>query len=235
MPSPCHLLGISAYDHDAAAALLYDGRIVATAQEEHITRKKNDPDFPRRAIESCLRRAGLTPGQPDAVVFYDKPIVKFARSWRLRATACLTIALGFVAGSSIAQNASNEFWQAQSIYQIVTDRFFDGNAANNNADGNYNPANSGSVHGGDFQGIEQKLDYIKALGATAIWISPIVLNGHGQFHGYAGRDFYSVDPHWGTLSNLQHMVQAAHARGLLVIDDIICNHGDDLIYSTDSG
>jgi cyclomaltodextrin glucanotransferase len=157
------------------------------------------------------------------------------RSWRLRATACLTIALGFVAGNSIAQNASNGFWQAQSIYQIVTDRFFDGNAANNNADGNYNPANSGSVHGGDFQGVEQKLDYIKALGATAIWISPVVLNGHGQFHGYAGRDFYSVDPHWGTLSNLQHMIQAAHARGLLVIDDVICNHGDDLIYSTDSG
>ena len=67
------------------------------------------------------------------------------RSWRLRATACLTIALGFVAGRSNAQNASNEFWQAQSIYQIVTDRFFDGNAANNNADGNYNPANCGSV------------------------------------------------------------------------------------------
>jgi glycosidase len=157
------------------------------------------------------------------------------RSWSLRATACLTIALGFVAGTSNAQNASNEFWQAQSIYQIVTDRFFDGNAANNNADGNFNPANSGSVHGGDFQGVEKKLDYIKALGATAIWISPIVLNGHGQFHGYAGRDFYSVDPHWGTLSNLQHMVQAAHARGLLVIDDVICNHGDDLVYSTDSG
>ena len=139
MPSPCHLLGISAYDHDAAAALLYDGRIVATAQEEHITRKKNDPDFPRRAIESCLRRAGLTPGQPDAVVFYDKPIVKFARSWRLRATTCLTIALGFVAGSSIAQNASNGFWQAQSIYQIITDRFYDGDPSNNNAEGNYNP------------------------------------------------------------------------------------------------
>ena len=135
----------------------------------------------------------------------------------------------------MAQSASNGFWQAQSIYQIVTDRFFDGDASNNNAEGNYNPSSSGAVHGGDFKGIEQKLDYIKALGATAIWISPVVLNGHGQFHGYAGRDFYQVAPHWGSLADLQHMIAAAHARGILVIDDIIVNHGDDLIYSTDSG
>src|SRR5271165_4043070 len=134
-----------------------------------------------------------------------------------------------------AQSASNGLWQAQSIYQIITDRFFDGDPANNNADGNYNPNAAWSVHGGDFKGIEQKLDYIKALGATAIWISPVVLNGSGQFHGYAGRDFYKVDPHWGSLADLQHFIAAAHARGLLVIDDIICNHGDDLIYSTDSG
>src|SRR6185436_957070 len=79
MSSPCHLLGISAYYHDAAAALLSGGRIVAAAQEERFTRKKNDPDFPHHAIQFCLRRAGLTPGQLDAVVFYDKPILKFAR------------------------------------------------------------------------------------------------------------------------------------------------------------
>jgi len=106
-----------------------------------------------------------------------------------------------------------------------------------NADGNYDPSgHSGtSVHGGDFKGIEQKLDYIKALGATAIWISPIVVNANGEFHGYSGRDFYNVDPHWGNLAALQHMIQAAHARGLLVIDDIVVNHGGDLIYSTNSG
>ena len=136
-----------------------------------------------------------------------------------------------------AQAVSNGFWQAQSIYQIITDRFFDGDPSNNNADGNYDPAgDSGtSVHGGDFKGIEQKLDYIKALGATAIWISPIVVNANGEFHGYSGRDFYNVDPHWGNLAALQHMIQSAHARGLLVIDDIVVNHGADLIYSTNSG
>lgn len=134
-----------------------------------------------------------------------------------------------------AQSVSNGFWQAQSIYQIITDRFYDGDPSNDNADGNYSATGATSVHGGDFKGVEQKLDYIKALGATAIWISPIVLNGHGQFHGYAGRDFFKVDPHWGSFADLQHFVSAAHARGLLVIDDIVCNHGDDLISSSDSG
>ena len=130
---------------------------------------------------------------------------------------------------SAAQNAANRFWQAQSIYQIISDRFCDGNASNNNADGNYSATGTTSVHGGNFIGAEQKLDYIKALGATAIWISSVVVNANGAFHCYAGRDLHSVDPHWGTLSNLQHFIAAAHAKGLLVIDDIICNHGDDLV------
>ena len=156
-------------------------------------------------------------------------------SFRCGVGVILLVASSFFGANAWAQSASNEFWQAQSIYQIITDRFFDGDASNNNADGNYNPSGTTSVHGGDFKGIEQKLDYIKALGATAIWISPVVLNSSGQFHGYSGRDFYNVDPHWGTLADLQHMIQAAHAKGLLVIDDIIVNHGGDLIYSTDSG
>ncbi|MGA2244441.1 MAG: alpha-amylase family glycosyl hydrolase [Verrucomicrobiota bacterium] len=134
-----------------------------------------------------------------------------------------------------AQNARDRCWQGQSIYQVITDRFYDGDPANNNADGNYNPAARTSVHGGDFRGLEQELDYIKALGATAIWISPVVENVRGAFHGYAGRDFYHVDPHWGSLADLQHLVQTAHARGLLVLDDIVCNHGGDLVYSTDPG
>ena len=120
----------------------------------------------------------------------------------------------------------------QSIYQIFTDRFFDGNTANNNASGSFNASSGTSVHGGDFQGIEQKLDYVKALGATAIWISPIVLNGSGEYHGYAGKNFYQVDPHWGTLSNLQSMVNAAHSRGLLVIQDVVVNHGGTLVQHT---
>jgi glycosidase len=127
------------------------------------------------------------------------------------------------------------FWQGQNIYQVVTDRFFDGDASNNNADGNFNATANTAVHGGDFRGIEQKLDYIKSLGATAIWISPVVLNSEGQYHGYSGRDFYKVDPHWGSMADLQQMVQAAHAKGLLVVNDVVVNHGGNLVDSGDSG
>ncbi|MGH7980668.1 MAG: alpha-amylase family glycosyl hydrolase, partial [Limisphaerales bacterium] len=112
-----------------------------------------------------------------------------------------------------------------------------GDPSNDNADGNYDPSGHRgiSVHGGDFRGIEDKLDYIKSLGATAIWISPVVLNAHGEFHGYAGRDFYKVDPHWGSLADLRRLVRAAHQRGILVIDDVVVNHGGNLIDSGDPG
>lgn len=147
----------------------------------------------------------------------------------------VTMALTFLCLPANAQTAPNTLWQRQSIYQIITDRFYDGDPSNDNADGNYDPASPRGVHGGDFKGIEEKLDYIKSLGATAIWISPVVLNARGEFHGYAGMDFYKVDPHWGSLADLRRLVQAAHARGLLVIDDIVVNHGGNLVDSGDAG
>jgi len=73
------ILGISAFYHDSAVALVVDGEIVAAAQEERFTRKKHDHDFPTRAIESCLAQAGLTAGDLDYVAFYDKPLLKFER------------------------------------------------------------------------------------------------------------------------------------------------------------
>ncbi len=133
-----------------------------------------------------------------------------------------------IAFRAAGQSAPNTFWQGQSIYQIFTDRFFDGDSANNNASGSFNASSGTGVHGGDFKGIEQKLDYIKAMGFTAIWISPVVKNGSGEYHGYSGSDFYNVDPHWGTISNLQAMITAAHAKGILVIQDVVINHGSTL-------
>ena len=74
-----NILGISAYYHDSAAALLRDGRIVAAAQEERFSRKKHDARFPVGAIEYCLGEAGIGMRDVDCVVFYDKPLVKFER------------------------------------------------------------------------------------------------------------------------------------------------------------
>ncbi|RMH52830.1 MAG: hypothetical protein D6685_16210 [Bacteroidetes bacterium] len=73
------ILGISCWYHDAAACLVRDGRIVAAAQEERFSRIKHDPSFPARAIDYCLREAGVTVDDLDAVAFYDKPFLKFER------------------------------------------------------------------------------------------------------------------------------------------------------------
>jgi len=76
---PQYILGLSAYYHDSAAALISDGRLVAAAQEERFTRKKHDPAFPEKAIQYCLEETGITLVDVDYIVFYDKPLLKFER------------------------------------------------------------------------------------------------------------------------------------------------------------
>ena len=76
---PVYVLGLSAYYHDSAACLLRDGEVVAAAQEERFTRKRHDADFPAQAVAWCLAEAGIDAARVDHVVFYDKPVTKFAR------------------------------------------------------------------------------------------------------------------------------------------------------------
>ena len=73
------ILGISAFYHDSAAALVVDGQVVAAAQEERFTRIKHDPAFPFQALDYCLREGSLSPEEVDYVAFYDKPLSKFER------------------------------------------------------------------------------------------------------------------------------------------------------------
>ena len=73
------ILGISAFYHDSAAALVVDGHVVNAAQEERFTRKKQDSSFPKNAVEFCLADAGLKLADIDYVAFYDKPFLKFER------------------------------------------------------------------------------------------------------------------------------------------------------------
>src|ERR1700746_3434181 len=73
------ILGISAFYHDSAAALVVDGDIVAAAQEERFTRKKHDASFPVNAVAYCLQAGGLKPEQLSYVAFYEKPLIKFDR------------------------------------------------------------------------------------------------------------------------------------------------------------
>jgi glycosidase len=130
------------------------------------------------------------------------------------------------------------------IYQIITDRFFDGSTANNNppqSAGLYDSTKTNwrAYWGGDLSGIQQKMSYLAGLGVTAIWISPPVDNlnanipdGNGNptasYHGYQGRDFKKVEEHFGTTSNawtdFDNMVTAAHANGIKIIIDFAPNH-----------
>ena len=75
-----HILGISAFFHDSAAALVCDGRIVAASQEERFTRRKHDERFPTHAVGHCLQQAGITASQLDAVVFYERSLHELTRA-----------------------------------------------------------------------------------------------------------------------------------------------------------
>lgn len=108
------------------------------------------------------------------------------------------------------------------IYFIMVDRFNDSNPDENLSDVNKDDLRA--FQGGDLQGIIDKLDYIKDLGATAIWLTPIMENGPNGYHGYWIYDFYNVDPHFGDLEIFKTLVQEAHAKDLKVVLDYIVNH-----------
>ncbi len=112
-------------------------------------------------------------------------------------------------------------WPDERIYFIMIDRFHNGDPDN---DVGVSKGNPRGWHGGDIEGIIAKLDYIKSLGFTAIWITPHVKNTGNDYHGYGAVDFYQTDPHFGTNETVKRLVREAHARGLKVIFDIVVNH-----------
>lgn len=131
------------------------------------------------------------------------------------------------------------------IYFVLQDRFENGDPSNDRAgiegrpsDHGFDPEDKGFFHGGDLAGLTARLDYIEALGATAIWLGPIYKNKPVQgepgfqsagYHGYWITDFTSVDPHFGTREDLKTFIEAAHQRDMKVYFDIITNHTADVI------
>ena len=102
----------------------------------------------------------------------------------------------------------------------------------------FDPTAKGFYHGGDLKGITSKLDYIKRMGTTAIWLTPSFKNkpvqgAAGQesagYHGYWITDFTQIDPHLGTNADMEALIDAAHAKGMKVFFDIITNHTADVI------
>lgn len=115
------------------------------------------------------------------------------------------------------------FTSKDLIYFVMTDRFYDGNIENNSFP-DVNKKSPKSFHGGDLKGVTQKLDYIKSLGATAIWLTPVFKNEYKGYHGYWITDFYQVDPHLGSLDDLKELVKEAHKRDIKVVLDYVVNH-----------
>lgn len=136
-----------------------------------------------------------------------------------------------VAAPPTTTGAPDTSWHKKQImYFPLTDRFHDGDPSNNFAVDRSHPA---GFWGGDLKGLTEKLDYIKAQGATSIWLSPLADNTEqvkiGNYHGYGHhgywiRDHYAVEEHQGSMADAQNLVKEAHKRGLKVVLDVVLNH-----------
>ncbi len=133
----------------------------------------------------------------------------------------------------------------ERFYFLMADRFANGSTANDKGglsggrlETGYDPTDKGFYHGGDLKGVIRKLDYIKGMGTTAIWLTPSFKNrpvqGTGEnasagYHGYWTTDFTQIDPHLGTNQDMKDLIAAAHAKGMRVYFDIITNHTADVL------
>lgn len=138
------------------------------------------------------------------------------------------LALVFLLFASVAQ--ANESWRNDVVYFVMLDRFADGDATNNQG---VDPTNPLAFHGGDLKGLTAQLEEIADLGATAIWLTPIVQQvgpievDEGTFHGHHGYwadSFTEIDSRFGTEADLNELVDKAHSMGMKVILDVVYNH-----------
>ena len=118
--------------------------------------------------------------------------------------------------TAFISSRTKEEWKSRSIYQLLTDRF-----ARTSDTGS---CNYGQYCGGNYQGIISKLDYIKGMGFDAIWISPIVENIEGSYHGYHLKNLYNLNPHFGTEDDFKDLITACHEKDIWVMVDVVANH-----------
>ena len=111
---------------------------------------------------------------------------------------------------------SKEDWKSRSIYQILTDRF-----ARTSDTGS---CNLSAYCGGNYQGMIKQLDYIKGMGFDAIWISPIIENTEGSYHGYHFTNLYTLNTHFGSEDDFKALVAACHKKDIWVMVDVVANH-----------
>jgi glycosidase len=162
------------------------------------------------------------------------------------ASALLAAAASAHHDSSLARDSLRSALTRERFYFVMPDRFENGDTANDRGGlsgprevTGFDPTRKGWYHGGDLKGMISKLDYIKGLGTTAIWLTPSFKNKPVQglgtpypsagYHGYWITDFTQIDPHLGTNQDLRDLIAGAHRRGMRVFFDIITNHTADVI------
>lgn len=122
-------------------------------------------------------------------------------------------------------------WREDFIYFVMVDRFHDSAVrtptSNTGARSAGIAAPDNAFYGGTIRGIKDHLDYIAGLGCTALWLSPVFENNAGAYHGYNINNYLAIDPNFGTEQDLIDLVQAAHAREMRVILDVVINHSGD--------
>lgn len=133
----------------------------------------------------------------------------------------LFILIILLAGCSKVEEPKRNVGLHEVMYFIMTDRFYDGNQENNV---DVQTGDLRFYHGGDFQGIRDKLDYLENLGVTMLWITPVQDNIKNGYHGYWIDDFYAIEEHLGTLDDLRALVNDLHSRDMKLIIDFVANH-----------
>ncbi len=141
--------------------------------------------------------------------------------------------------SAQTQQAAPFSWQNATVYFALTDRFNNGNPANDHSYGRHGDGMQeiGTFHGGDLAGLTEKLDYLQQLGVNALWISSPLEQIHGwvgggtkgdfphyAYHGYYGLDWTRLDANMGTEQDLRTLVEQAHKRGIRILFDVVMNH-----------
>lgn len=179
-----------------------------------------------------VRVARVEPGGSPKHLFVYLDVARTAKPGKL------SLRISTAAGSATAnfelrarerhQRAHQGFSPDDVIYLIMPDRFADGDPANNQPPtrtATYDRAKPRAYHGGDLRGIIRQLPYLRDLGVTAVWTTPVYANRFvDEYHGYHAVDLYSVDPHLGTLDDYRELAREAHRLGLKLIMDVVPNH-----------
>ncbi|OKK19312.1 sulfonate ABC transporter ATP-binding protein [Streptomyces sp. CB00455] len=163
----------------------------------------------------------------------------------LPAAAAPAAAPGPPSDAKLAAEPARHDLTREQFYFVLPDRFANGDPRNDRGgltgsrlETGFDPADKGFYQGGDLKGLTDRLDYIKGLGTTAIWMAPIFKNqpvqGKGAdvsagYHGYWITDFTQVDPHFGTNADLERLIDKAHGKGMKVFFDVITNHTADVV------